>query len=310
MFLSFYNGHNNVLTPLNLEVKYLNEEPIDGEIGIFFSNYSKNIMSFENAKIYQFQGLITRHDDHDTGEIERSAFAKGLFKKQVDKLDFDYNNPDVGYYTYYIVSKNKDFDALDLQDKILICQHELLNEFRNVVGGTTYYYHIVRNGEVYNNNYYSTEPDVNEWSKGHQINNEVHPRTAFIINQDGSFSLSVIDGRTKKIKGYEQYLAQGMDYQDMAWFYKSVYNAKEVFNYDGGGSSCMIVRFGDNFEIVNSPTDGHERGVANATLIVVEDEGYDVTKEITSNSITLNISNVKEELKDLTFNHGANLQYF
>ena len=52
----------------------------------------------------------------------------------------------------------------------------------------------------------------------------------------------------------------------MANFYKTMYNAYNVFNYDGVGSSCMIVAYKDgDFDIVNNPSDGYERRVANAT---------------------------------------------
>ena len=275
--ISFYEKHKK--TPTDFKITKINEEPLDGEIAIYFSNY-KGKESINNSKIYQMLGTSLRHDKREGSDfVERDAFALGTFVKFSDKIDFNYDNVDV--YTYYIVSKNKEFDSLDINNKQLLAQYEFLGDYANVVGATTYYYHIVRDGKCY-------PSDFGNWD---EINCEVHPRTAFIIKEDGSFALSVIDGRDAK-NG-----RTGMDYEDMANFYKTMYNAYNVFNYDGGGSSCMIVANKDgDFDIVNNPSDGNERRVANATLIVV-DLPFTVEQETNDeHKIILNVSLLNDNI--------------
>lgn len=279
LYLSFYN-EDGTLSKLNIKVDKVNEAPSDGEVAIYFKNAT--IPSFENARIYKMKGLRLLHDMNDNVPFnERDAFALGTFVSTVDNLDF--NPSTAGAYAYYFVSRNKEFDALDLNGKQVVCQYELLGEFQNVVGGTTFYGHIVRDGETYPGSF-------GTWS---EINCEVHPRTAFIIKEDGTFALSVIDGRQKG--------ATGMDYMDMANFYKTNYNAYQVFNYDGGGSSCMVVANQDGgFKVINSPSDGSERRVANATLIVVDEAPFDVTQiQPNPNTITLNITKSNPNITNL-----------
>lgn len=86
-----------------------------------------------------------------------------------------------------------------------------------------------------------------------------HPRTAVGINADGSrLFLLVVDGRKPD-------MAIGMSYEEEAaellrW------GCREALNLDGGGSSVMALRDSASGElrILNQPSDGHERPVANA----------------------------------------------
>lgn len=281
--LSFYNGSDEERNDLNIKIDKINEEPAEGELAIYFKNYNGNKISFDNATIYQMKGKTIIHDNapQTDGGVERDICAMGSFVNKVDKLDFDWST--AFPYVYYFVSKNKTFDELDLTDKTLLAQYELLNEFTNVVGATTYYCRIVRDGETYPGSF-------GNWN---EINCEVHPRTVFVIKEDGSFALSVIDGRQTGMNG--------MDYEDMANFYKTMYNGYNVFNYDGGGSSCMIVRNQKNsFDIVNSPSDGHERLVTNATMVVVEKEPFTISQEnICYNKIEMQLTDVDDNVENI-----------
>ncbi len=289
LVLSIYNGVDKEKTYLDMNVSKINELPSNGEIAIYFSNIGNEEVSANGAKIYEMNGTV-RHDFANTSEfLERDAFAKGKLVKECDSINF--NGKEEG--TYFLVSKNDKFNNLDITNLDLVCQYELLGELKDIIGATTYYYHIVRDGVAYNNNYNNDKGDAVEWSKGHQINNEIHPRTALLLKEDGTLALSVIDGRRA-----DQGMT-GMDYEDMANFYKSYYSAKEVFNYDGGGSSCMVItNSSGGFDIINDPSDGHQRSVANACLIVVEEEPFKVScSEDEVDKLILNITNIKEDVQ-------------
>jgi len=268
LILSYYNGVGQDKTYLDLTVTKINSEPEDGEIAIYFSNVEEEIIEIKDATIVKMMGSIVRHDFASRSEfVERDAFAIGTMLDKVDKVDFSDKEDGV----YYFVSKNDTFNNLDLKNKQLVCQYELLGDLKELVGATTYYYHIVRDGVMYNNNYDNNVEDAVEWSKGHQINNEVHPRTVYFQREDGTCGLSVIDGR-RQAEGMT-----GMDYQDMAYFYGTYYNAYNVFNYDGGGSSAIVVaNASGSFDCINNPSDGHQRGVANACLIVVDEQPFKI----------------------------------
>lgn len=82
-----------------------------------------------------------------------------------------------------------------------------------------------------------------------------HPRTVFAWNESHYFML-VIDGRSLE--------SVGMTFAEMADFLTTVLHADEALNLDGGGSSTMVV----DGVVKNAPSDGSERAVANALLVV------------------------------------------
>lgn len=92
--------------------------------------------------------------------------------------------------------------------------------------------------------------------------NAVAPRTAAGIREDGSVFFAVVDGRNP---GY----SEGVTIKETAQLMKE-YGAEKAVNLDGGGSSTMLARQPGETEadIVNVPSDGVEREVANSLLLV------------------------------------------
>lgn len=72
------------------------------------------------------------------------------------------------------------------------------------------------------------------------------PRTAIGITADGSILLVVVDGRS--------FSSCGMTLNELASFLSNL-GAVEALNFDGGGSSEMVIKG----KIVNKPSDGKER---------------------------------------------------
>jgi exopolysaccharide biosynthesis protein len=84
---------------------------------------------------------------------------------------------------------------------------------------------------------------------------ERHPRTALGWN-DRYFYLVTVDGRQPR-------RSVGMTLEELARYLVSL-GCREAMNLDGGGSTMMWV--GDG--VVNSPSDGEERAVANALILL------------------------------------------
>jgi len=107
------------------------------------------------------------------------------------------------------------------------------------VGGDTYAL-IVDSGRVEQSNFW----------------NELHPRTAYGMNQTGdSLLFLVVDGRGVSVGCTTKVLGEIMKY----------YGAWKAVNLDGGGSSCLYLR---HFGEVNHGSDGVERAVGNGIFAV------------------------------------------
>ncbi|MDD4599876.1 MAG: phosphodiester glycosidase family protein [Negativicutes bacterium] len=81
------------------------------------------------------------------------------------------------------------------------------------------------------------------------------PRTAVGTMKNGHILMVVVDGRQKH--------SIGMSLAELAAFMHEL-GAVEAMNFDGGGSSEMVV----SGEVINSPSDGRERRVGDALIVV------------------------------------------
>ncbi len=83
------------------------------------------------------------------------------------------------------------------------------------------------------------------------------PRTALGLKANGEIVMVVVDGRSSRSKG--------LTLIELAQLLKEK-GAVEALNFDGGGSSAMVVKG----RVVNSPSDGSERAVGSALLVMPE----------------------------------------
>lgn len=121
------------------------------------------------------------------------------------------------------------------------------SKLKELIGG---YPRIVLNGTNYAHQGYQ-----DEGGPSHAFQRE--PRTAAGFSADSStLYLITVDGRNAN-------LSVGMTLEELADFMVKIGVGHGV-NLDGGGSTTMVVRD----VIVNSPSDGRERSVANALLVV------------------------------------------
>ena len=92
---------------------------------------------------------------------------------------------------------------------------------------------------------------------------DLHPRTAIGIDRDtGQLLLLVIDGR--------QEISRGSTMKELAKLFQRL-GAEDALNLDGGGSSIMLGRQLDgSLAVLNSPSDGHPRPVANGLEVTYD----------------------------------------
>ncbi len=84
-----------------------------------------------------------------------------------------------------------------------------------------------------------------------------HPRTAVGVTSNRQLLLVTADGRSK--------WSRGASLQEMAKIMLRL-GAVNAINLDGGGSTTMVVKN----QVINAPSDGKERPVANSILVFIE----------------------------------------
>ncbi|MFG1702142.1 phosphodiester glycosidase family protein [Nonomuraea sp. M3C6] len=116
----------------------------------------------------------------------------------------------------------------------------------NVIAGSV---GLVRNGKV----------KITAKRDGHDSMNMIlrrHPRTLLGTTRNGSLILATIDGRQPGV-------TVGANFVEAAQFMRWL-GAVQAINLDGGGSTAMVVAN----KLVNRPSDGSERGVGDALLVL------------------------------------------
>jgi hypothetical protein len=88
------------------------------------------------------------------------------------------------------------------------------------------------------------------------VRNGAGPRTAFGVDAQGRYIILVADGRQK-------FYSTGLTLHELAATMQRL-GAVDALNLDGGGSTSLAVRG----RVVNRPSDGFERRVANALLVM------------------------------------------
>ncbi len=127
---------------------------------------------------------------------------------------------------------------------------------------------------------------------------ELHPRTAIGFSSDKSkIIMVVVDGRSNYSKGVST--------KQLADIMKQS-GAADALNLDGGGSSVMVVRN----EIKNTPSDGVERAVGNALLVIsTAIPGEATSLQLNADHITIPFGK-KYQVKGSTFDvNGEVVQY-
>lgn len=134
---------------------------------------------------------------------------------------------------------------------------------------------VSKNGKVAIDSLAKPGPDDREVVSGNTMlvkdgkivghDNQVrHPRTVVGLNADRTkLILFVVDGRKPGV-------AVGMNYDELATEMMRL-GCRDAFNLDGGGSSVMAVHdpVKGELRILNQPSDGRERPVANVLGIIV-----------------------------------------
>jgi hypothetical protein len=104
-----------------------------------------------------------------------------------------------------------------------------------------------------------------------QTNKLRHPRTAVGLDaRRERLVLLVVDGRKPGV-------AIGMSYEELAQELLRL-GCSDAMNLDGGGSSVLAVREPESktYKILNTPTDGRERAVANVLGVVITSPASEV----------------------------------
>ncbi|MCM1513850.1 MAG: phosphodiester glycosidase family protein, partial [Anaeroplasma bactoclasticum] len=159
---------------------------------------------------------------------------------------------------FYLVSKQQELKNDLVVGTTVVCQYDLNGEWENVQNTVGFNYYVVEDGR--------TQHQAVSTGDSHIYIK--YPRTLLGYKADGSLIMMCVDGKgTPFDQKVGVTLFEAGELMRLA-------GATYACNLDSGGSVNLFVRNRDGeFEIINRPSDGHERAVANAVFIVARDPG-------------------------------------
>ncbi len=263
MQLAVYDAQGEIISEFDIEK--INEAPGENQTAVYFANYntSKEIVPINVIVSPTSNGYFVDAADLALPNRPTDFYGKGKISSFASKT--------IGKGQFAIVTNNSTVAQALGKDVMIRAQYEYTGAYAGIDdvcgGGST----IMRDGVA--------NPNAGLGDRA--------PRTVVGKKADGTIVMMVVDGRQSAINMY------GADRYELAAIMASR-GAVDAYNLDGGGSSTVVIREGENLRVLNSPSDGRERTDANCLLIVVHepDMHYEVAEKTeTTVKIKVNVEN-------------------
>ncbi len=266
-----YNSIEPVLTiyaedgteVLKIKIDKVNEEPIGDEISLYYANRKSN----DDDYYYRLNSItvsdawVADKAPAAVSAVRNTFYGKGLVTKVSGEFEISHGK-------FAIKTNNSQVLSLLSDNTTVRCQYEYVSEdLKSVQNAIGFPYEVMVNGlAVYPEN------------SGQLTDSKTRkPRTIIGQKEDGTIVLAQVDGRQASKDRY------GLTQMEMGALME-YYGCVDAWKFDGGGSSTMIIRKqsgfklsepfndlpGNDWYVVNSPSDGAERSDGNCLLIVVD----------------------------------------
>lgn len=274
--LDVFNEANEIVK--SFQIESINTSPQHGESAVYYANYDAN-HNIITSGIESGAGVVfgVTQAEFALPSSETDFYGKGV----IDSLDMQ----TLTKGKFAVVTKNDEIiNYLKLGNKIRV-QFEFTGAYKDVESTMGYRGVFLKDGAYINDNQGNFD--------------QRHPRTVFGIKANGDMIVSVIDGRQPE-KGFH-----GMDGPELGSILK-YYHCVDGFNFDGGGSSNMIIKKNGQFVQTNNPSDtttNSPRSTSNALLIVVKKPDMELSlNKLSTDSanFSLNVNNANgHDIKSL-----------
>lgn len=238
--LIVYNKYNEI--KFREQVDKINQSPNnDNELTVLFDNYLDSIPEGLDSVLIEGQD-IKRIRPYNGDPV----YASGSGINNIESPQVPSN--------HFVVISNSFNEIIENGDRVVF--QAKLEGYENVMSATSTYASsiIMKDGEVAPNN------DLNR-----------HPRTGIGIKENGDVIFIVVDGRDRLTP------KDGVKLPELGNLMK-LHGAVEAYNYDGGGSSTLMLRNEvedgtvlERFDILNQLSDNRLRSLSTGFLVVKGD---------------------------------------
>ncbi len=285
-YLKVYDG--NTIESKTL-LKVTNNKPSETGINLYTTALSQEV-DLTGYKVYLCDYEFNRYTSAS------SLYVRGAVNRveTIGKI----NSVPTG--KFYLACKDGSLDNLIATGDRVKCEYELggaLSGYNNVIG---YIWELMENGKP---KFQGCKNSTDLAEKGYPTDTYIttaNPFMAIGFKEDGSLVMLTTNGR-----GTAADCNVSPTLFECAEMLR-VLGCKEAYSFDGGGSVTMLARINGQLEVMNTPSDGNERPLGNAILLVMPDPRISCTAT-TNDSITFTQAEnlTKGEFQDITFSFAG-----
>lgn len=282
-------------TTSRTEVVVVNKAPSATGVNVYTTAFKGNA-DLTGYKVY-------------VGKYQYNRISEGYIfvKGQITDITSKTTITEVPLGQFYIATKDDSLvNTVEIGDQVK-CEYELGGSLAGINNTMGYYHSVLQDGK-------SKYMGVNSFTSyvdggwhamdggqadGAYIYTERN-HTLLGFKEDGSIVLFTTDGR-----GTAAEYGVGPHLYNCAEFLRYL-GCTEGYNLDGGGSTTMIARIDGQLQVMNKPSDGRERSLGNAVLLVMPDPKVELAN-VTDSTISFtqkeNLTN--GEFKNVTFSYAG-----
>lgn len=268
LFLSITDAEGNTQ---KFAIDHINQTPDGGKNSLYTPYYtgtSMNTVFVQGEHVFVVESSELAYMSNSTTYTYKTPHNQNAFfgKGDISRITTEFTLQK-GQFAI-VASEQGLIDALDLGENITV-QYEFDGPLSEVESGIGFH-QIMRSNNT-------------DHTSSATYNTSLYPRAMFGRQADGTMVLVTVDGRQAEAN------MVGVNMHESNAILKH-YGVVEGYQVDGGGSVTMVVRDGNDFVTVNSPSDGSNRSVLNAILMVVKDLDVETNfVEILPNAITFKV---------------------
>jgi hypothetical protein len=263
--LYIYNHENDALMAV-VKLENINDSTIEvGQTGIF---YNYDALSKASGKHYSYDLIMKTNTNN-----QFYLFGKNPIEKQGV---IETTNTRVS-----VLSRDEHIQSL-----LSVGYVKIQKEVKGVNEGSTL---LGVDSQIIQNNTIKAFSEIGGQSASN--NESRHPRTGIGFDEQNRPILITVDGR-------QTGFSQGVNLREFAKIMQ-VHGIVNGFNLDGGGSTQAIIKDGNDFKVLNRPSEGGPttyRSVSNAVFFIKPKTMADIITDINQNELTLTLPSMNYEV--------------
>lgn len=258
--LAIYNEQKEIIKEISVDK--VNQDPNENEVAVYFPQWKNhNVQPLD----VQDAWIVEKADDTVSFSLN-SLFGKGFISKKGSQTLT--NNQ------FAVRTTNPEIENMLHEGTYIRVQHSYTGTLEQATDLVGFHSFVMKDG-------------LPVLSEANDYGLDRLPRTIIGKKENGNIGMVVVDGR----QPYDGFFGANQgELSAIAQYYGLV----DAYQFDGGGSSTMVILKDGELTVMNSPSDGSERNDSDCLLVVAHVPTLEYEIEQNETSLEFNVQVIEE----------------